>query len=143
MKKLMLAVCITVVFSLPCMAQGVEANRLMGLHGTLWGEMGNTTSDHYLGFYDGKVYLEVTDYGCGTGPSNTYVDLLFTSLFRFTFDEVDYLNGFLCPLLGIGVATGVGPDPATGEMIRLTLVMKKVSDDWYPEDCIDLTEVTD
>jgi len=142
MKNLIVVVFIITAFSVPCMAEGIEPNGLFGLHGSLWtlwetepGEWG-----FYFGFYDGKTYLTVTDYGCGTGPSNNYVNLLFFSVFHFT-DDYRNIYGFLFPLLGIGVAGAMGGDDSTGEPIIVRGVLKKVSDKWYPEDCIDTNDL--
>ena len=129
MKKLILVVFITLTFSIPCMAQGIEPDGLFGLNGTVWDPQMEIESPNF-GFYAGEAYAVGFEGECGHGfPSSSYTDFLFFSVFQISWgDGVMEWNGLLSSLLGIGVATYHD----TGE----TFMLKKVSDGFVAEDCL-------
>ncbi len=133
MKKTILVVFITLTFSVPCIAEGMEPNGLFGLHGTLW-EYQIEIEVPNAGFYAGKVYV-VSDSDCVMFSSSSYADFFFFSVFQASI-EFFTMNGLLSSFLGIGMMK----ETLLGEKVTSGIV-KKVSDSWTPpEDCIVIGE---
>jgi len=132
MKNLILVVCITLTFSVPCMAQGIAPSGHIGLHGTVWEPQAEIESPN-LGFYAGEAY-SVGYEGCVGHdlPSSSYIDLLFFSVIQLSFNDYVIADGLLSPLLGIGVMT----DHETGERY----IVKKVIDGWTPSEACVFTQ---
>jgi len=135
MKKIILVSLIVIAFSNPCLAQ-IEPEGIFWVENTLWQQEGDYDVQ-YIGFYAGKVYFpNYFNTICYRLNSSSYFDFIFLSIFEVTIitsSGVGRMNGFLLPLLGIGFCVGSSSSSSSSTQIKL----QKVSDSWYPSNCID------
>ena len=119
MKKIILVVFITLTFSVPCIAEGMEPNGLFGLHGTLW-EYQIEIEVPNAGFYAGKVYV-VSDSDCVMFSSSSYVDFFFFSVFQASIDFFA-MNGTLsCKIEDNGIGREKAKEISLGKNMKHNL----------------------
>jgi hypothetical protein len=149
MKRLILAVCITVTLSVPCLAQEVETEGTFSLEGTLWRmhEISIVTFPPFLdysiesiGFHQGVAYVCDEYYGCHPRNNFTVIESPLGAIGMA-------VNPFLLSVLmetHIYLPNGSGFMSAFAGGIRCVVpflmfkigYMFKVEDNWIPEETI-------